>query len=394
MTAVGPSDNGCRPARGLILFAAVALACVMVFPAVYVALEHGSVEAQAREALLTAVAGSEPADPGLPPVVRVDLTVPGMGDAETYGYYPALTSHIKDAGIAPSDGVRRFESDGRTLLYVAEGTLNPQAADHRVSSALVVDVTSQLSLVGHTAAALFALSFVAAGCIAVLGCRLARSGRDHERRLNEFFANASHELKTPIAVIDGYREAMAAGVVDPRDGLPVVERATDSMRRQVEDILALSRADAGALRPVMEPVDARELVCDVLEDLDMVADGEGVSVSLDDPGTLRGETDERMLAAMVTNLVTNAIRHASARVRVSMTAEDGALRVVVANDGETLSPESAARAFDRFYRGEGGSCGLGLSVVAAYATALGGEVSLGVEEGLTVARLTIAFNGC
>lgn len=156
----------------------------------------------------------------------------------------------------------------------------------------------------------------------------------------------------------------------------------------------LSRADAGALRPVMEPVDARELVCDVLEDLDMVADGEGVSVSLDDPGTLRGETDERMLTAMVTNLVTNAIRHASERVWVSVAAEEGALRVVVANDGETLSPESAARAFDRFYRGEGGSCGLGLSVVAAYATALGGEVSLGVEEGLTVARLTIAFNGC
>ena len=259
---------------------------------------------------------------------------------------------------------------------------------------MVVDVTPQLSVIGHTAVALFGLSFVAAGCIAVLGYRLTRSSRDHERRLSEFFANTSHELKTPIAVIDGYREAMATGVVDPSDGLPVMERATDSMRRQVEDILALSRADAGALRPVMETVDARELVCDVLEDLDMVADGEGVFVSLDDPGTIRGETDERMLAAMVTNLVTNAVRHASAHVWVSAVAEESTLRVMVANDGETLSPESAARAFDRFYRGEGGSCGLGLPVVAAYATALGGEVSLGVEGDRTVANLSIPFTKC
>lgn len=343
---------------------------------------------------MAVVVGPASTDPGLPPVIRVDLAVPGMGDTETYGYYPTLTSHIKDAGIVPGDGVQRFENDGRTLFYVVEGTPNPQAVDHRVSSALVVDVTPQLSVIGHTAVALFGLSFVAAGCIAVLGYRLTRSSRDHERRLSEFFANTSHELKTPIAVIDGYREAMATGVVDPSDGLPVMERATDSMRRQVEDILALSRADAGALRPVMETVDARELVCDVLEDLDMVADGEGVFVSLDDPGTIRGETDERMLAAMVTNLVTNAVRHASAHVWVSAVAEESTLRVMVANDGETLSPESAARAFDRFYRGEGGSCGLGLPVVAAYATALGGEVSLGVEGDRTVANLSIPFTKC
>ncbi|MEY8437725.1 HAMP domain-containing sensor histidine kinase [Atopobiaceae bacterium 24-176] len=377
-----------------MLFAAVALACVTVFPVAYVTLERGSVEAQAGEALLTAVTGPASVDPGLPPVIRVDLAVLRTGDTDAYGYYPTLASYIKDAGIVPGDGVQRFESDGMILFYAVEGTPNPQVADHRVSSALVVDVTPQLSVIGHTAVALFGLSFVAAGCIAVLGCRLARSSRDHERRLSEFFANASHELKTPIAVIDGYREAMAAGVVDPSDGLPVVERATDSMRRQVEDILALSRADAGALRPVMEPVDARELVCDVLEDLDMVADGEGVSVSLDDPGTLRGETDERMLTAMVSNLVTNAIRHASARVWVSVVAEESTLRVMVANDGEILSPESAARAFDRFYRGEGGSCGLGLPVAAAYATALGGEVSLGVEGDQTVANLYIPFIKC
>lgn len=394
MTVMGPLSIGRRPTRGLMLFVAGALVCVLAFPVVYVALERGSVEAQAEEALMTAVTGSASIDPGLPPLIRVDLAVPGMGDTETYGYYPTLTSHIKDAGIVPGDGVQRFENDGRALFYVVEGTPNPQAADHRVSSALVVDVTPQLSVVGHTAVALFGLSFVAAGCIAVLGYRLARSSRDHEQRLSEFFANTSHELKTPIAVIDGYREAMATGVVDPSDGLPVMERATDSMRRQVEDILALSRADAGALRPAMETVDARELVCDVLEDLDMVADGEGVFVSLDDPGTIRGETDERMLAAMVTNLVTNAVRHASAHVWVSVAAEEGTLRVTVANDGEALSPESAARAFDRFYRGEGGSCGLGLPVAAAYATALGGEVSLGVEGDRTVANLSIPFTKC
>ena len=378
-----------------MLFIVGALVCVLAFPVVYMALERGSVEAQAGEALMAVVAGPPSTDPGLPPVIRADLAVPEMGDTETYGYYPTLTSHIKDAGIVPGDGVQRFENDGRTLFYVVEGTPNPQVADYRVSSALVVDVTPQLSVIGHTAVALFGLSFVAAGCIAVLGCRLARSSGDHERRLSEFFANTSHELKTPIAVIDGYREAMATGVVAPSDGLPVMERATDSMRRQVEDILALSRADAGALRSAMETVDARELVCDVLEDLDMVADAEGVTVSLDDPGTIRGgETDERMLAAMVTNLVTNAIRHASAHVWVSVAAEESTLRVTVENDGETLSPESAARAFDRFYRGEGGSCGLGLPVVAAYATALGGEVSLGAEGDRTIANLSIPFTKC
>ncbi len=83
---MGPMSIGRRPTRGLMLFVVGALVCVLAFPVVYMALERGSVEAQAGEALMAVVVGPASTDPGLPPVIRVDLAVPGMGDTETYGY--------------------------------------------------------------------------------------------------------------------------------------------------------------------------------------------------------------------------------------------------------------------------------------------------------------------
>ena len=78
MTVMGPMSIGRRPTRGLMLFVVGALVCVLAFPVVYMALERGSVEAQAGEALMAVVVGPASTDPGLPPVIRV-LRCPEWG---------------------------------------------------------------------------------------------------------------------------------------------------------------------------------------------------------------------------------------------------------------------------------------------------------------------------
>ena len=217
--------------------------------------------------------------------------------------------------------------------------------------------------------------------------RLER-GRTRER---QFVADASHELRSPIAAI---RQRAEVTLRHPSliDGL--AETAlTESRRMQalVDDLLLLARADERTLASRRRPVDVDDLVLDEARRLrasgTVMVDATGV-------GAARVDGDEATLRRVVGNLADNAVRHARGRVGLSLAALDGWAVLRVDDDGPGIPQADRGRVFERFVRlddargRDGGSSGLGLSIVAEIVAAHGGTATV-EDAGLGGARVTV-----
>ncbi|WP_052422959.1 sensor histidine kinase [Nonomuraea candida] len=207
-----------------------------------------------------------------------------------------------------------------------------------------------------------------------------------EDRLRRFVADASHELRTPIATIRGYAELFRRGAATRQDDLEKAMRRIEAeatrMGSLVDEMLLLARLDQG--RPLdREPVELTELAADAVADT--LAVDPDRPLTLDHDGPVRVTGDAARLRQVMGNLLANVLHHTPpgtpAAVRIGV--EDGQAVIEVADRGPGMPPEQAALVFERFYRvdhshGGGarrGGAGLGLSIVRAVVTAHGGEVS-------------------
>ena len=197
--------------------------------------------------------------------------------------------------------------------------------------------------------------------------------RDAERR---FVADASHELRTPLTALRGNVAYLARHGAD-RDVVADLEADAARLARLIDDLLVLSREDAG--EPPLEEVRLDELARAAAE-----VDG---AVDADAPDPVRVRGDRAALQRALDNLVQNALNYGpeEGRVTVSAVQEDGVARLSVRDEGRGLQPYEAAHAFERFWRGEHGKpgSGLGLAIVRATAERHGGRATV---EG---ARFTI-----
>jgi two-component system OmpR family sensor kinase len=217
-----------------------------------------------------------------------------------------------------------------------------------------------------------------------------------ELQVRQFVADASHELRTPLATIHGYaelgRRAAPADAVLLTSAMAKVEAEATRMSSLVDDLLLLARLDAG--RPLeRDQVDLTKLVLEAVADARVVGPDHRWRLSLpDEPIVVTG--DEQRLHQAVTNLLNNARRHTPAGTTVTVSAGNGAgATLTVHDDGPGLSPDLAARAFERFTRGDSsrtrasGGAGLGLSLVEAISAAHGGSVDVRSAPGSTAFRI-------
>ena len=208
-----------------------------------------------------------------------------------------------------------------------------------------------------------------------------------ENTRREFVANVSHELRTPLSLIKGFVETLLEGAKNDPDlatrFLHTIEKHTDRLTFLIEDLLTISRLESGRTIINLQPIDLRQEVQRVMEDLQTRTAERKVSVQNEVSENLIVRADADRLQQVLYNLVENAIKYGRNEGEVSVGAkalEEGKVEIWVRDDGPGIPTEAHERVFERFYRvdrarsRETGGTGLGLAIVKHIVQAHGGEV--------------------
>jgi signal transduction histidine kinase len=221
---------------------------------------------------------------------------------------------------------------------------------------------------------------------------------EHARR--EFVANASHELRTPLFSIAGSLELLADEDLDEQaraEFMATMREQVDRLSRLAEDLLDLSRLDAGRIAAEAEPIDLAEIARTLADEFRAVAQARDHSLEVDGDGSAPAVGDEQWVLRAGRALVENALVHTppGTTVRLRAWEEDGRARLAVQDDGPGIPPEHLEQVFDRFYRVEGARAsgsGLGLAIARELAELMGGSVDVHSSAGTTRFTLLLPRN--
>lgn len=213
-----------------------------------------------------------------------------------------------------------------------------------------------------------------------------------EAMRNDFVANVSHELKTPVGAISLLAEAIEDGADDP----VAVRRFTGRLHKEssrlsalVQDIIELSRLQSSDAIVHGEQVQVAAVVAEAVDRNKLLAEERNITISVGGQVQAPVHGDADLLMTALRNLIDNAIRYSPehSAVGVGLRERDGFALISVTDQGPGISAEEQERVFERFYRvdsarsSQTGGTGLGLSIVKHVLANHGGEVSLWSQEG-------------
>ncbi|MDX6467237.1 MAG: hypothetical protein QOI27_2277 [Gaiellaceae bacterium] len=198
----------------------------------------------------------------------------------------------------------------------------------------------------------------------------------------ELVAAASHDLRTPIASITAMLEAIEDGLADPAEYLAPLQDQARRLASLVEDLFELARIDAGSLAHELNEVELAPLVDACLRGFEAEARSLNVRLERHVDAELSALCAPEQIERVLLNLLTNALRHTPSDGTVAVVAEqaEDAIRVSVEDTGEGITPDTAQRMFDRFWRsdsarnGAAGGAGLGLAIARGLVEAQGGRM--------------------
>jgi heavy metal sensor kinase len=215
---------------------------------------------------------------------------------------------------------------------------------------------------------------------------------DAFRQANRFSADASHELRTPLTILQLELEAIAQTHRLPGDILDHIGSAieeTSRLSRIVENLLTISRLDAGEARMEVTQVDLGKLAAETVEQMKLLADEKSLSMTCDVSPDVYVGGDRSRLKQVIVNLIDNAIKYTpeGGDIKLKVRSDQDNAEVEISDTGAGIPPEAMPHIFERFYRAdkarsrESGGAGLGLAIVKAICTAHGAEIKVTSTEG-------------
>lgn len=217
--------------------------------------------------------------------------------------------------------------------------------------------------------------------------RAAAMRQEAEQMRRNLIAWVGHDLRTPLTSVRAMVEALADGMVDdPATAaryLRTAKRDIHALSLLIDNLFEMAQIDAGGLQLDRQPNSLRDLLSDTVESFHGLADEKGIrlqgQVAPDvDPVSM----DARLIGRVLTNLISNAIRHtpSGGTIQVNGRTVAGGVEVSVRDSGEGIRPEDLPHVFEQFYRGEKsrsratGGAGLGLAIVKSFVEAHGGAI--------------------
>ena len=199
----------------------------------------------------------------------------------------------------------------------------------------------------------------------------------------EFLSNVSHELKTPLALIQGYAEGLQECINDDAESrefyCEVIIDEADKMNRMVKKLLTLNQLEFGNDQVIMERFDMTELIRGVANSTRILMEQKGIRLELENSEEAWVWGDEFKVEEVITNYMSNAINHADGEKRIDIQLEkkEKTVKITVHNTGEQIPEEDLSKLWDKFYKvdkartREYGGSGVGLSIVKASMEQLG-----------------------
>lgn len=231
--------------------------------------------------------------------------------------------------------------------------------------------------------------------------KMARELEGVETLREDFVSNVSHEMKTPLAVMNNYGKLLQAPELSDESRIEYAEKITDTSRNMAEmisNILKLNRLENQEIFPKNSEFDLGEQLCESLLQYENVWERSGINIDADIADGVIIDADRELLGIVWSNLLSNAFKFTSSggTVSVSLSFDGEYAEVRVADTGCGMSPEVGARIFEKFYQGDSSRSskgnGLGLSLVRRIADILHADISVestvGVGTTFTV-RLSV-----
>ena len=306
--------------------------------------------------------------------------------------------HIADLGAAPNFPLRdlTYAAGFRSVLMV------PLVGPDRVFGVLTI----QRKKLGEFPADIVRLmqTFAAQSVLAIQNARLFREVEEQGRALaiasqhkSQFLANMSHELRTPLNAVLGFAELLVDGIYGelPERARGVLERVQSNGRHLlglINDVLDLSRIEAGQLTLAFDDYSLGGIVRSVQSATEPLARAKGLSLTVDIERMPLGRGDERRLTQVLLNLVGNAIKFTDAgEIAIAATAADGRFTVAVRDTGPGIAASDQQRIFEEFQQVDStnsrrkGGTGLGLAISKRIVEMHGGTLTVesALEQGST-----------
>ena len=299
--------------------------------------------------------------------------------AELYGEeeISALVAEVlqrgADSGRVGSQFYRLTENGGVRLLIVADQRLAMQDAQRvlRLTCLFAVAQDALLSL----------------GAILLIR-RMVKPVDEAMEKQKQFVWDASHELKTPLAVISANAEVLAGEMGDSKP-LQYIQSEVQRTDRLIQNLLTLARMEKGSVKPDMQPFDLSRAVLSVALPFESAVFESGKTLNIQVPDGIQYTGDSEMIKQLCVILLSNAEKYSDDRGAITLTLEArGERRILkVHNTGPAIPREAQARIFDRFYRvdsshkSEVPGNGLGLAIARSIADAHKGKITVRSEEG-------------
>lgn len=289
-----------------------------------------------------------------------------------------------DSGRIGSQFYRKTVKDSRTLLIVLDARLDYLAASNTLRSTILV-----------AAVACLLLSLLAA----LLIRKMVKPVEDAFTRQKQFISDASHELKTPLAVISANAEVLEQeiGKNEHLEYIRSEVRRTDSL---VRNLLALARMDRNDAGTDMKRFDLSHAVLDVTLPFESTVYEAGKTLEIDVPDGIDCLGNEEMIKQLTVILLSNALKYSDpcGRIEVSLKTKGKQREIRVFNTGEPIEPDNRERIFDRFWRADPahgrdtGGHGLGLAIARSIVEKHKGRITVDSPEG-TGNAFTVTLSG-
>ncbi len=336
------------------------------------------VASQAKEALIRPEAPGELIDGQRPVLERLELLADHRGRLlESQGTIRreqalALLSYFMDNRERMLTGEVRRVTVGPSDFYIRRVPVFSSRGHVRLAYVDTASLGELLTRMNWIYAIFMAGTLLAS---LAMGVAAGKRVENAQGKLKAFFENASHDLRTPLTLIQGYADGIQAGVVTPQEGGTAITAQAERMGTLVEEILMLSRIDAGQRKLQPELVDLGDLLVEATSHLRHRAAQQQKRLVLELPEEgVSLQVDIQALLRAFQNLLDNALRHSRSAVTVRLWKSLRSAHILVADDGPGIPREELNHVFERYYRGSGGQNGIGLSLSRELVALQGGRL--------------------